>query len=265
MGATTSQRLRDPLVVLLIAAGLVFGLGPLVVPKTFADVTGFLGTDTLLTRLAGAATLGYGVGLLIAFRAAWRVIWIAIAGVCVFNLGSLLAGVLAVAAGGAQPIVYLVLVVSVLFVAGSAYLLLSPPLRAGESAVGSGPPDIARWLIWLFVIGTAAALVFGLGPLVLGGAFGRLFGYPGNDDWVYRQAGAATLGAAIGGLLALRSRRWAEIRIPTVMALTFNGTSVLAAIVEIAGGGAQPVAYLILATAGLVTVGTALALVRNGR
>ena len=49
------------------------------------------------------------------------------------------------------------------------------------------------------------------------------------------------------------------------MGLTFNGTSLLAALLEVAGGGAQIVAYLIIGTAGLVTVGTALALSRNGR
>jgi hypothetical protein len=259
------RRIRDPFLIVLILAGFVFGLGPLLGPKQFSDLTGFQGTDTLLIRLAGCATLGYGVGLLVGFRAPWREIWIAIAGVLVFNIGSLVAGVAAIAQGSPPPIVYLVIVVSIVFVAGAAYLLRNPPLAPGEAPVGSGTPDIARWLLWLFVIGTAAALVFGLGPLVLGGGFGRLFGYAGNDDWIYRQAGAATLGAGVGGLLALRSRRWPEIRIPAVMALTFNGTSLLAALLEIASGGAQPVAYLIIGTAGLVTVGTALALRRDGR
>src|SRR5204863_102068 len=141
------RRLRDPFVIVLILAGFVFGLGPLLGPRQFSDITGFKGTDTLVIRLAGCATLGYGVGLLVGFRGAWREVWM----------------------------------------------------------------------------------------------------------------------AAVGGMLALRSRRWAEIRIPALMALTFNGTSLLAALLEVAGGGAQIVAYLIIGTAGLVTVGTALALSRNGR
>jgi hypothetical protein len=100
--------------------------------------------------------------------------------------------------------------------------------------------------------------------LILGGAFGHALGYSGNDDFVYRQAGAATLGAAAGGLLVLRSRRWASARIVAVMALTFNGLSVVAALLEIAGGG-TPIAWLILAAATLVTVGMGAALLRGGR
>jgi hypothetical protein len=265
VGESDARRLRDPLFVLFILTGFAFGLGPLLGPKQFADLTGFLGTDTLVIRLAGCATLAYGVGFLLGFRVPWREIWIAVVAVCVFNLGSLVAGVAAVAAGSAPPIVYLVIVVSILFVAGSAWLLRQPPVAAGEPAVGSGSPDIAQWLLVLFIVGTAAALVFGLGPLILGGGFGRQLGYPGNDEWIYRQAGAATLGAGVGGLFAIRSRRWAEMRIASVMSLTFNATATFAALAEVVGGGAQPVAYLILVTAGLVSAGTIAALARNGR
>ena len=49
------------------------------------------------------------------------------------------------------------------------------------------------------------------------------------------------------------------------MAVTFNGLSVIAAIIEILGERAMPVAYLILAAAGLTTVGMTLALYRRGR
>ena len=48
------------------------------------------------------------------------------------------------------------------------------------------------------------------------------------------------------------------------MAVTFNGLSLIAAIVELIQG-AMPVAYLILAAAGLTTVGMTLALYRRGR
>ena len=265
MGALEGKRLRDVMFALFVITGFVFGLGPLLAPRQFSDIAQFKGTDVLVLRLAGCATLGYGVGFLLGFRAPWRQMWIAVIAVMVFNVGSLIAGVAAVAAGNPPPIVYLVLVVSLIFVAGAATLLRDPPLEAGEAAVGSGQPDIAQWLVILFIVGAAAALVFGLGPLILGGGFGKLFNAPGNDDWIYRQAGASTLGGAVGGLFALRSRRWAEIRIPTVMAVTFNGTSVIAALLDIAAGTAQPVTYLILATAGVVTIGTTAALMRDGR
>jgi hypothetical protein len=46
--------------------------------------------------------------------------------------------------------------------------------------------------------------------------------------------------------------------------VTFNGLSVVAAIIEIGRGG-QPVAFLILGAAALTTVGMVLALYRRGR
>ena len=85
------------------------------------------------------------------------------------------------------------------------------------------------------------------------------------DDFIYRQGGAATLGAGVGGVLVLMDRRWITTRIPTVMALTFNLLSVIAVVLDIAAGTAQPVAYVILGATGLVTVGTIAALVRRGR
>src|SRR3954447_14606497 len=188
MGDT--RRWRDPFLAVVTAAGFVFGLLPLLVPTQFATTTGFLGTDTFLIRLAGCATLAYGVGLAVGFRGEWRAIRIAVAGVLVFNLASLLACAIAFAQGGATWLVYVVALTSVVFVIGTALLLRDPPLNPGEPAVGSGQPDIATWLVGLFVLGAIAAFVFGVGPLLLGGDFGRRLGYPGNDDWIYRQAGA---------------------------------------------------------------------------
>jgi hypothetical protein len=260
-----SRRLRDPLLVLLILAGLFFGLAPLLVPKQFGDFTGFRAQDLSLYRLAGAATLGYGVALLVGFRAPWRELRILIASTAVFNGASIAACLVAIVQGGAQWVVFVILLASVLFTAGTLYLLANPPLGAGESAGPEGSPDVASWIVALFAIGVAASLVFGLGPLVAGGGFGRALGYPGLDDFIYRQAGAATTGACVGGLLALQSRRWREIRLAAVAALTFNAASVAAAVIEVAGGAPQPVAFVILGAATLVTVGMALALQRAGR
>jgi hypothetical protein len=260
-----SRRLRDPLLVLLILAGLFFGLAPLVLPKQFGDVTGFRAQDLFLYRLAGAATLGYGVALLVGFRAPWRELRIVIASTAVFNAASIAACLAAIVQGAAQWLVYVILLASILFTAGTLSLLVNPPLGPGEGAGRDGSPDIAQWVVALFAIGVLASLVFGVGPLVAGGGFGRALGFPGFDDFIYRQAGAATTGACVGGLLALQSRRWREIRLAAVAALTFNAASVLAALIEVAGGSPQPVAFVILAAAALVTAGMALALQRAGR
>jgi hypothetical protein len=266
VGAIDARRIRDPLLILLVIAGFFFGLAPLLAPKQFGDVSGFAAKDLFLYRLAGAATLGYGVALLVGFRAPWRELRILIASTAVFNLCSIIACLIAIVQGGAQWLVFVILPASVLFCAGTLLLLRDPPERAGAAgAAGAAGPDAATWILALFAVGVLASLVFGLGPLILAGGFGRALGYPGLDDFIYRQAGSATFGACVGGVLALQARRWRELRLPAIAALTFNGASVLAALLDIAGGSPQPVAYVILAAAAVVSVGMIAALARNGR
>ena len=258
-----TNRLFRPLVALLIAAGAFFGLAPFLAPATFASLTGFVGSDQFVYRLAGAATFAYAVGLSVGWRASWAELRIPIASTFMFNAASIAACLVALASGG-QLIVLVILVASVLFTSGTGVLLRRPPLGVTGPERPELDHPIASWLTAPFVIGVAAATVFALAPLVFGGGFGTFLGYSGSDDFVYRQAGAATLGAAVGGVLVLSSRRWSAARLPALMALTFNGLSVVAALIEIAAGG-QPVALLILAAAGLTTVGMAAALVRGGR
>ena len=62
------------------------------------------------------------------------------------------------------------------------------------------------------------------------------------------------------------ARRWESARLPAVMALVFNGLSVVAAILQIGSGtGGTGIAWVILVAAGLVTVGSALAIYREGQ
>lgn len=258
-----TDRLVRPLLALLIAAGSVFGLAPFFMPRAFASLTGFQGTDVFVYRLAGAATLGYAVGLAAGWRASWAELRIPIAATFVFNLASIGACLVAIL-GGAQLVVYVILAASILFTAGTGWLLRQPPLEATAPARADRDHPMAMWLVGLFAIGVAAAAVFGVGPLVLGGGFGTLVGATGDDPFVYRQAGAATLGAAVGGVMVLMSRRWDAARLPSLMALTFNGLSVIAALVQIAQG-ATPISYLILGAAGLTSLGMAAALAREGR
>jgi hypothetical protein len=259
-----SNRIFRPLLWLLVIAGAFFGLAATIAPATFADITGFQGTDLFTYRLAGAATFAYAVGLASGSQASWVELRIPIASTLAFNAASIFACAVAILTGGAQPVVLVILLASVVFTAGTWQLLRQPPLGVTGKARAELERPIAQWLVALYVIGVAAAAVFGLGPLLLGGQFGVLVGASGNDSFVYRQAGAATLGAAIGGILVLQSRRWSATRLPTLMAVTFNGLSVIAAIVEIIRGG-PPIAFLILGAAGLTTVGMGLALARKGR
>jgi hypothetical protein len=260
----TANRAFSWLLLLLIAAGAFFGLAPFLLPTQFASLTGFAGVDLLMYRLAGAATFGYGVGLAVGYRASWPALRVPIAATAVFNLGSIFACGLAIARGNAQLVVYVILLASVLFSASCIFYLRRPPTdRPAHSSTEEHA--LTPWVTGLFVIGTISALFFGIMALGPAGSFGQLLFYPGMDDFIYRQGGAATLGAGVGGVLVLLDRRWVTARIPTVMALTFNGLSVIALLLDIAAGSAQPIAYVVLAAASLVTVGSALAFYRGGR
>jgi hypothetical protein len=256
-----AERAFRYLLALLIVAGWFFGLAPFLLPTQFATAFGFAGTDVFVYRIAGAATFAYGVGLLVGWRASWAELRIPFIATFVFNLSSIFACVAEILTGRAPLIVYVILLASILFTAGTAYYISRPP--AGAPA-GGGPRNLAQWVVALFVIGTLAALFFGIGSLILATAFGKALGAPGNDDFIYRQAGAATLGAGIGGIAVLMTRRWESARIPTLMALVFNGLSVVAALLQISSG-VSGIAPVILAAAGLVTIGSALALYRRGR
>lgn len=63
--------------------------------------------------------------------------------------------------------------------------------------------------------------------------------------------------------MVLRSGHWEAARIPTVMALVFNGLSLVAAVLQITAAPTL-IAWLILGAASLVTLGSALALARRG-
>ena len=264
MNERTGDRLFPVLLLLLIAAGAFFGLAPFLLPTQFASFFGFAGVDTLMYRIAGAATFGYAVGLALGYRASWPELRVGIAATAVFNLGSLIACALAIAAGATPWVVFLITLASLVFASSCLYCYSRPPTDSGAAPAADDRP-IATWITALFVIGTLSALFFGVAALFIAGSFGRSLGYPGMDDFIYRQGGAATLGAGIGGVLVLMDRRWSAARIPTVMALTFNGLSVIAVLLDVAAGTAQPIAYVILAAAALVTVGTAAALMRGGR
>ena len=100
----------------------------------------------------------------------------------------------------------------------------------------------------LLLLPIAGGLVFGVFPLLLGGAFGAALGFPGNDAFVYRLAGAATLGYAVSLTMGLRSGDWAPLRLVVLATLAFNLASIYACVVELAAGDTNILVYLILGT-----------------
>lgn len=100
----------------------------------------------------------------------------------------------------------------------------------------------------LLVLPLLGGLVFGLLPLFLPKLLAALAGTPGNDPYIYWLAGAATFGYAVALALGLRQSAWAPLRLIVVAVLVFNLASIYACVLDIAGGQAQPIAYLILVT-----------------
>src|SRR6266498_3037803 len=96
-----SNRIFRPLLWLLVLAGAFFGLAATIAPSTFAEITGFKGTDLFTYRLAGAATFAYAIGLASGSQASWVELRIPIASTLVFNAASIFACVIAIVSGGA--------------------------------------------------------------------------------------------------------------------------------------------------------------------
>jgi hypothetical protein len=243
-----------------LAAGVFFGVIPLLFPQVLAAWTGYPGNDPYIYWLAGAATFGYAVALAFGLRQRdWAPVRLLVVAVLTFNLASLYACALEIAGGAAQPVVYLILGASTLFVAGCAAMLISH--RGSPSA----PPNSASWVIWLLTIATLLATTFGLLPLFVPAVFGPFFGFKATDLFLYRQAGAATLGYALMGMGELRSRRWEELRLPMLMAAVFNGISFLASVAALISGQGGWLVYPVLLASFGVTAASIVALRRNGQ
>jgi hypothetical protein len=261
----TSKRLSTLerwLIALPLAAGVVFGLFPLLAPEQFASLSGAPGNDPFIYRLAGAATFGYAVGLAFGLRqGTWAAVKLMVIAVLTFNLASLYACGSAIiyptTIGGTKPVVYLILVTSVFFVAMTATLLY----RHRQDA--KLPPNVASWVVILIVIATILAATFGLTPLFYPQAF-KLVGYKVTDIFLFGQAGAATFGYAVMGIFELRSRNWQEIRCPFIMAALFNGVSFLTCLLSIASGEPLFLPVLVAIASLAVTISIIIALRTNG-
>jgi hypothetical protein len=238
------------LLVIPLAGGLVFGLLPLLVPQAFASFTGFPGNDPFIYRLAGAATFGYAIALILGIRqGTWAAVRLVVIAVLTFNLASLYACgfelISPSTAGGAKPVVYLILVTSIAIVAITGSMLYRHRVDARPS------PDIASWVARFIVVAAVVAFFFGITPLLYPQLY-RLFGFKVTDIFLYHQAGAATLGYAVLGIFELRSRNWSEIRHPNVMGTVFNGLAFLASLYALIIGESPLLPTLVVGVVSLV-------------
>jgi hypothetical protein len=253
---TTAERW---LLAIPLGGGVVFGLLPFLIPVQFAQATGYTGNDAFVVRMAGSATFGYAVALYMGLRdGRWARLRAIVAAILTFNLVSLVACVIELAAGRATPVVYLIFVVDI------AIVLITGSLLRRHGATPQGPGDTARWVAILTVLGTIAAATFGLTPQ-LPSISGPLAGYHGTDEFLYREAGAATAGYAVMGIWELRSGRWEEMRLPHVMGFVFNGLAFIASVVELLVGALTIGVALIAPASGAFAVAIGVALARRGR
>ena len=106
----------------------------------------------------------------------------------------------------------------------------------------------------LLILQAIVAGFFGLVPFVAPGEFARLFQLRGDEPYLYRLAGAATVGYAVVALLASWRPRWAEFRIPLVAVLTFNVAAFAASLISIDESGVQPLALLVTIASAIFVV-----------
>ena len=258
--APTLTRTERWLLAVPLAGGTFFGLFPFLLPVQFAQTFGYTGNDPFVARIAGAATSGYALALWMGIREGrWAPLRPIVVATLTFNLISLLACTIEMAADRATPVVFLI------FFTDIAISLICWTILIRNGATPThGPQDVAQWVVILTVLGTIAAATFGITPQ-FPKISGPLAGYHGTDEFLYREAGAATAGYALMGIWELRSRRWDEMRLPHAMGILFNGFAFIASLVEIVTGALTIGVALIGPASGAFTVAIGLAIARKGR
>ena len=238
---------------------LALGLPFYVLPRPFARFIGLAGNDTFIYELGGAAMIGYAVALWLGVRRGlWPPIRFVILAAYVFAAIGFIAGFIAFASNQISGFVVVFSLWAVVVAYALAQILVA---HRGHVA---GARDVATWTVVVLALASVAAAVFGLGPQ-LPGPFASLMGYTGTDELSYRIAGAACFGYAVMGVQELRSLHWDDMRLPSVMALVFNGLAFLASVFELLAGRATLLVYLVALAAGFFSIAIAVILVRRGR
>jgi len=244
------------LLVVQLLATTVFGLVPLLVPGVFASITGYSGDDEVVYRFAGAATAGYFVAAIVAlaWRSSWRELRLPIVATFTFNVAAAIASAWTFIEGDRQH-----WVVPLVFLAATAFAVLAGYwLRAdGGPANGDVRPIGRDWLA-LLGLATVAATVFGVAGLIGPGLTASIAGLQGTDAWIFRMSGAACLGYAPAGLLAIRAADYGRIRVQNLAAITFNAAAAVAAAIAVLSGGGGLVAPVVMVAAAFFAVALAL-------
>jgi hypothetical protein len=257
---TKLNSLERFLLLLPTVGGLVFGVFPLLLGGAFGAVLGTPGNDSFVYRLAGAATLGYAVALIMGLRQGdWAPLRLVVIGTLTFNLASIYACIVYLMVGNTDLIAYLILGTSIAITAITLWLLSRHAVEA------QGQADVSVGYIRFLVLGAVLSGAFGLLPLLMPVLGAKLVGFQGTDVFLIRQAGAASLGYAVMSILGIRSRVWKEIRLPLIMALVFNGFSFIASVVALLSGEPVLISLVIGAASLFVTIVGTIAYRRRGQ
>ena len=244
----------------MLAAGL-FGVVPYFFPAVAAEAGDLTGAEPFIYRLAGAATIGYAVtALSCLLNPGWYRFRIPAAASYTFNAAAVVAALMTLFDSADNFWVWFILVAASAFV-----VILSYVTRRDEGPPAPADPVIDGPARLLLTLASVAAAFFGLAPLIAAEWFADIAGFDPSDLFIYRLAGAATLGYAFAGYLSLRDGRWQAIAVQNLAAIVFNGLSAIAALMYLLAGGRSLVAWLILVAAALFTVMLAILHVRKGR
>ena len=237
------------LLLLPIAGGLVFGVFPFLLGGAFGRILGFSGDDTFIYRLAGAATFGYAVALIMGLRQGdWMPLRLVVIGTLAFNLASIYACVAQLVAGETNLIIYLILGTSIAITAITLWMLNRHTSSVQKS-------ELSPWYVRFITLGTVLSGVFGLMPLFTPVLGSQLLGFHGTDVFLIRQAGAASLGYAVIGYFVVRyGGTWLDVRLSLIMALIFNGFSFIASVLALFSGAPVLITIVIGAASLFVTI-----------
>lgn len=256
-GSAVLTPIERALLLLPLFGGTVFGLLPLLAPAKLAQLVGASGDDPYIYRLAGAATFGYAPALALGLRdGRWSRLRLVVHAILAFNLVSLNAVAAEIVRGEPRLIVLVIGATSIVIVAISVWLLLRPRVRYRvRLTLRRGSTSCSYWRRSPQRSSASRHSFRGSS---------RISSVTGTDEFVYRQAGAATFGYAILGIGELRSRRWHDCELASVMAVVFNALAFAVSVFALASGDATLLVGMVLVAAGSFAALLGAAIARRG-
>lgn len=219
-----SQRVQ---LLIPFAVSVFFGFGLLFFPIQLALFFHYSGSDQIIYQIGGAAAIGYAFALWnIIKRASWKESKFVIMATFLYNLISVYACIIELLSHTQQPIVYVVLALSLFIMLICGKLIathkLAPEGRRGMS-------DTSVIFLGLFMLATLSFGLLLLFPVIMA----KVFQLMGIDYFIYRQTAAAVLGYSLLSIMQMRSRRFDESDLSLLMEITFIALTFAACVYQI--------------------------------